>query len=118
MNEFGNGYIEKVWCNSVTTPQPLKVIPYLKDYKVFFSVRGTEIGRITIGVFVDDILDQMLTTNILEKNKSLAIWFWYPYKHKQKGKHVIQFKIGEATDRTADSVTWKYTSDKYIVEVI
>ena len=117
MNEFGNGYIEKVWCNSVTTPQPLKVIPYLKDYKVFFSVRGTEIGRITIGVFVDNELDQMLTTNILVKNKSLAIWFWYPYKRKQMGKHVIQFKIGEATDRTAESVTWKYTSDKYIVEV-
>jgi hypothetical protein len=117
MNEFGNAYIEKVWCNSVKSPRPLKVIPYKKDFKVFFSVRGTEIGRITIGIFVDDILDQMLTTNILEINKSLAIWFWYPYKRKQIGKHVIQFKIGEATGRTADSVTWKYTSDKYIVEV-
>lgn len=117
MNEFGNGYIEKVWCNSVKSPRPLKVIPYKKDFKVFFSVRGTEIGRITIGIFVDDILDQMLTTNILEINKSLPIWFWYPYKRKQIGKHTIQFKIGEATDRTAESVTWKYTSDKYIVEV-
>ena len=117
MDELSNAYIEKVCCNSVRTSKPLKVIPYEKDCKVFFSVRGTEIGRITIGVFVDDILDQMLTTNVLEKNKSLAIWFWYPYKRKQIGKHVIQFKIGEATDRTIDSVTWKYVSDKYIVEV-
>ena len=117
MNEFGNAYVEKVWSNSVKSPQPLKVIPYLKDFKVFFSVRGTEIGRITIGIFVDDELDQLLTTNIMQVNKSLAIWFWYPYKHKQMGKHVIHFKIGEATDRTANSVTWKYTSDKYMVEV-
>jgi len=42
--------IEKVWCNSVKSPRPLKVIPYKKDFKVFFSVSGdsTEIGRITM----------------------------------------------------------------------
>ena len=35
MDEFGNAYIEKVWCNSVKTPRQLKVIPYLKDFKDF-----------------------------------------------------------------------------------
>ena len=117
MNEFGNGYIEKVWCNSVRTPLSLDTIPYKKDFKIFFSVRGTEIGRITVGMFVDEKLDQVLTMNIISKEKSYPIWCWYPYKRKQIGKHIIQFRIGEATDRTVDSITWKYTSDKYDVEV-
>lgn len=118
MRKFGNGYIEKVWSNSVKDPLPLKYIPYNKDFKIFYSVWGTEPGTITVGMFVDGNLAGLATTDINRVNKSLAYWFSFPKERATLGKHSIQFKIGEAVGGTIDTIRWKYTSDKYDVEVI
>lgn len=115
MMSGGNGHISGVWCNSVISPLPLKNIPYNADFKIFYYLVGTERGKVTVGLFVDDELvdTRILDINVL--NKARPYWFRYPLNHMELTKHTIQLKIGERIDH---DIKWKYESEKYEVEVI
>lgn len=116
MLKYGRGRVDKVWAHSVSSPFPLKYIPFNDKFKVFFSIRGEETGIVTVGVFIDDKLEKLMTTTINKVNESKPVWFEFPHD-KEIGKHTIQFKIGTATGTNLDSVIWNYSSPIYEVEV-
>ena len=92
----GNGYIGDIWYGSKLNREPIKKIPFLGEFKLFYNLICEEVGNVVIGIFVDERLVQLYETKITNKyiGEEMCFWFHYPLRFKYEGTHTVSFAIG------------------------